>query len=49
MTIQIISKGFTAKIIPENAMIGLQKTIDIRLLLKDSDNTGENFKVSKSL
>lgn len=48
MTMQIIPKGFAAKIIPEEAMIGLQKTIDIRLILKDSDNTGKNFTVNIS-
>lgn len=48
MTMEIIHKKFTAKIVPEIAMIGLQKTIDIHLILKDPDNSGMNFSVNKS-
>lgn len=44
---KVIPKAYTALILPEIAMIGLQKTIDIRLILLDSDNTGDNFMVNK--
>lgn len=33
-------RGFTAKLIPENVLIGISRPLEVRLLYADLDNSG---------
>lgn len=49
ITVNVKKRGFSAKLIPENILIGISRPLDLRLLFADFDNSGSTPNVREIL